>query len=226
MSYTTWPLGHIPEHLQRPELKQLKEAGYEFNDPREVIDIFEKKVAAFAGSKYAVAVDSCSHGIFLSLKYLQYEDIVILPEHTYVSVPLQVEHSGAEYTFETRKWSGVYQLTPTRIFDGAGRWTEGMYVGNNALHVLSFQIKKHIPIGKGGMILTDDEYAYNWLKLASYDGRDLNKDYTVDVPTIKGWHYYMTPEDAARGILLMDQKPPVNEDSHDSTKYPSLKFKL
>jgi dTDP-4-amino-4,6-dideoxygalactose transaminase len=33
--------------------------------------MFEKKVAAFAGSKYAVSVDCCSHGLFLSLKYLQ-----------------------------------------------------------------------------------------------------------------------------------------------------------
>ena len=69
--YNSWPLGEVPEYMQRTELKWLKESGVSFKDPREVVDIFEQKVASFAGSKYAVAVDCCSHGIFLSLMYLK-----------------------------------------------------------------------------------------------------------------------------------------------------------
>ena len=41
--YNSWPLGKIPKELQRPELEQIKELGYNWNDPREVIDMFEKK---------------------------------------------------------------------------------------------------------------------------------------------------------------------------------------
>ncbi len=37
-----------------------------------------------------------------------------------------------------------------------------------------------------------------------------------------GWHFYMTPEDAARGILLMDQIPEVNEDTGHSNTYSDL----
>ena len=70
--YNSWPLGKVPKELQRPELDELKNRGYEFSDPRDVVDIFEEKVAKFAGSKYAVSVDCCSHGLFLSLKYLAY----------------------------------------------------------------------------------------------------------------------------------------------------------
>ena len=33
--------------MERPEFKQLKKAGYKFDNPWEVIDIFEKKVAEF-----------------------------------------------------------------------------------------------------------------------------------------------------------------------------------
>ena len=33
------------------------------------IDEFEKLIANYAGSKYAVAVDSCTNALFLSLKY-------------------------------------------------------------------------------------------------------------------------------------------------------------
>ena len=37
-----------------------------------------------------------------------------------------------------------------------------------------------------------------------------------------GWHMYMTPEDAARGIILMDSVPEVNEDTGGSTTYSDL----
>jgi hypothetical protein len=45
----------------------------------------------------------------------------------------------------------VYQLKGSRVWDGAVRWTKDMYVGLDALQVVSFQIKR-IPIGKGGII--------------------------------------------------------------------------
>jgi len=35
----------------------------------EVVSEFEKKVAEFFGSPYAIAVDSCTHGIELCLRY-------------------------------------------------------------------------------------------------------------------------------------------------------------
>ena len=99
-----------------------------------------------------------------------------------------------------------------------------MYLGGDVLQVLSFQIKKKIPIGKGGVILTDDEQAYNWLKLASYDGRDLRTPYTDENHVRQiGWHMYMTPEDAARGIILMDKTPEINEDFQNDGMYPEIK---
>ncbi|KKL62747.1 hypothetical protein LCGC14_2182070, partial [marine sediment metagenome] len=182
MTYNSFPLGQVPEHLQRPELRQLKEMGYKFNDPREVIDIFEKKVAAFAGSKFAVAVDCCSHGLFLCLKYRRITGSVVIPRHTYISVPMQILHAGAHPSYRTIEWSGIYQLGETGIFDGAVRWTKDMYLGTGALQVVSFQYKKIIPIGRGGAILTDNRNARESLKLMSYDGRDLK------VPYDKPWH--------------------------------------
>jgi dTDP-4-amino-4,6-dideoxygalactose transaminase len=224
--YNPWPIGKVPKNFQRPELDQLKELGYEFNDPRNVLDIFEKKVARFAGSKYAVAVDCCSNGLFLSLKYLQsikelsLGELVTLPKMTYISAPMQIIHAGNKVGFEDLKWSGIYQLKGTRVWDGAVRWNKDMYIGKGALQVVSFQIKKRIPIGRGGIILTDSAEAYNWLKLASYDGRDLNTSYTSEEHVqMLGYHMYMTPEDAARGIILMDQTPEHNEDTGDHTTY-------
>ena len=69
--YNAWPIGNVPKEFQRPELDQVKELGYDWKDPRDVVDMFEKKVAKFAGSRYAVAIDCCSHGLFLALQCLK-----------------------------------------------------------------------------------------------------------------------------------------------------------
>lgn len=207
--------------MDRPEFDLLKKAGYLWNKPHEIVEIFEKKVADFCGSEYAVAIDSASNGIFLSLKYRNSPQKIIIPKYTYPSVPMHIVHAGYDISFIDIKWSGYYHLSPTNIIDAAGRWTKGMYMDGYTM-ILSFQFKKHIPIGKGGMILTNDRSEANWLRKASYDGRDIDKSLYEDDLTMLGWHYYMTPEDAARGILLMDQKPDVNEDSHNNTSYRDL----
>jgi dTDP-4-amino-4,6-dideoxygalactose transaminase len=230
--YNPWPLGALPEGWQRPEPGLIREFGYDWDDPRDIVGMFEDKLALFSGSKYAVSVDCCTHAIFLSLKYLQQvtnsdslskNGVVRIPDKTYVSVPMQILHAGLIPAFDKIEWSGAYLIGDTGIIDGAGRFTSGMYTGGNSLHTLSFQIKKRLPIGRGGAILTDSKEAYEWLKLATYDGRDLLTPYDSPghVSTL-GWHYYMTPEDAARGILLMDQLQEVMPDTMSSQNYPSL----
>lgn len=218
--YKEWPLGQLPDIFNRPELDLARASGYNIDDPTDAITIFEQKVAEFAGSKYGVAVDSCSNGLFLALKYLNATGTITIPAKTYVSVPQQIIHSGCEVKFEDIQWSGVYQLKPYPIWDGSVRWTQGMYSGG--LHIVSFQLKKRVPIGKGGMILTDDITAYRWLKKACHDGRDFGKVYTEIEFDMLGWHFNMTPEDAARGILLMDQIPKINDDSATSESYTDL----
>jgi dTDP-4-amino-4,6-dideoxygalactose transaminase len=124
---------------------------------------------------------------------------------------------------ENRIWSGIYELINADIFDSAARFTSDMFIGGNSLQILSFQIKKRLPIGRGGAILTNSLEAYTWLKLSSYDGRNLKSPYTSSnhIEQI-GWHYYMTPEDAARGILIMDQLPLTNADTMNFEDYPNL----
>ena len=225
INYNTWPVGKLPKKAQRPELDDVRRAGYEWRDPRDVVDIFEKKIAAYAGSEYAITVDSCSSGLFLALKYLEASGQITIPSRTYVSVPMQILHAGCSVKFEDIEWEGIYQLNPYPVYDGAVRFTKEMYVGDNALHILSFQIKKRLPIGRGGAILTDDERAYKWLLKARHDGRELDVDYPDDEFEMVGWHMYMPPEDAARGILLMDELPEVNSDTGGSNNYSDLSEK-
>lgn len=225
--YNPWPLGQIPIELQRPELEAIKEK-YPFNDPREVIEIFEKKVSEFSGAKYGVAVDCATHAMELSLRYLlsigelKKKAKITIPAHTYISVPQMILQLGLGCVFHYDPWTGVYQLQGSRVYDGSVRWMERMYVGGDALHCVSFQIKKRIPIGRGGMILTNDQQAADWLRLARYDGRDMGLPYTdPNHVKMQGFHYYMTPEDAARGIILMDAIP-GGADTGNDTNYPNV----
>jgi len=209
--------------MRRTEPYQIIELGYQWDDPRDIVNFFEKRIAEYANAKYAVAVDCASNGLFLCLKYRNAVGRVIIPKHTYVSLPMQIIHAGLTPVFSDEEWSGIYELEPWNIFDSAARFTKDMYIGNDSLQVLSFQIKKRLPIGKGGAILTNSLEAYNWLKLSSYDGRNLETPYDSDNHVSQmGWHFYMTPEDAARGLLLMnliDQEAP---DSMDWRNYPDL----
>jgi len=220
--YNPWPLGKLPESFQRKEIDLLKEAGYNVDDPRDAVTIFENKIAAYAGSKYAVAVDSCTDAIFLSLKYLKATEQITFPSKTYVSAPMAAILAGCDIKFVDYEWSGIYYLDPYPIVDSAVRFTKDMYE-TGTLQCLSFQIKKRLPIGKGGMILTDDPEANRWLRVAAFEGRHLNVPYDKDEFELIGWNMYMTPEDAARGVLLFDQlsehHPDVctQDDYHDLT---------
>ena len=194
---------------------------YNVNDAWGVVDIFEKKMAEYAGSKYAVSVDNCTDGLFLCLKYLNARETVILPSKTWISVPCTVIHAGCKIQFEDREWSGAYQLKPYPIYDGAVRMKKGMYKPNT-FHCLSFHIRKHIPIGKGGMILTDDKDAYDWFRTVRYEGRTMGSDgvnyllYKDDPINSMGWNMYMTPEQAARGLELFEKLGDDNPDQESS----------
>jgi hypothetical protein len=72
------------------------------------------------------------------------------------------------------------------------------------------------------MILTDNETAAQWFRKASFEGRDLAVPQWDDHPTDFGWNMYMTPEDAARGILIFDQLDKVNPDSANQDHHPDL----
>lgn len=186
----------------------------------QIVDEFERTIAAWAGSKYAVAVESCTAALFLSCVYMKVKEVTI-PARTYPSVPNSIIHAGGTVKFEDIPWGGIYQLKPYPIWDGALRFKPNMYKGG--LHCLSFHMKKHLPIGRGGMILTDDKEAYLWLKRARFDGRrevPLEED-TFDM---LGYNMYMEAEQATRGLRLfstIDQKGLEDLDSNKQG-YPDL----
>ena len=161
MSYKIWPIGKVPKEFQRPELDQVREYGYDWEDPWDVVEMFEQEVAKFAGCKYGIALDNSTNGLFLCLKYLDASGTVILPSKTWISVPCSVIQSGCKVKFEDYQWSGAYQLKPYPIWDSSKRMRRGMYIEGSYM-TLSFHMQKHLPIGKGGAILCDNKDDYEW----------------------------------------------------------------
>lgn len=169
---------------------------YERND---VIRQFEKTIAKYCGAPYAVAVESGTAALLLSCIYLKVKEVEI-PKRTYISVLFSVIHAGGSVKFVDKKWSGEYQLKPYPIIDSAVRLKRNMYKPGE-FRCLSFQYSKHIPIGRGGMILTDDKKAAEYFRVMRNDGRrEIPKE--RDKVKFAGWNFYMTPEQAARGLSL------------------------
>ena len=184
------------------------------------VNKFEKIIANYFGAQYGVATDSCTHAIELSLLY-DSVTYTTCPKHTYLSIPMTLMKIGAEWGWITQQWDTYYFFPGTRIADAAVLWKEGSYIPGS-LMCLSFQFRKHLPIGRGGMILTDDYDTYQILKAMSYDGRDLNIPWAEQNVSQMGYHYYMTPESAELGIKKFYKVKDLTPKNWSYRNYPDL----
>jgi dTDP-4-amino-4,6-dideoxygalactose transaminase len=171
----------------------------------DIVTKFENRVADFFGSKYAIAVDSCTHGIELALRYQNVKKISV-PKRTYLSVPFLAEKLNIEREWRDDDWEDYYWLnySDKKIIDAAVLWKKNSYIDNTFMCV-SFQYQKHLSLGRGGVILLDNENDAHILKKMSYDGRLPNipwRDQNIDCI---GYHYYMTPETAQLGLDKLDE---------------------
>ena len=188
-----------------------------------MVGAFEKQVAEFYGADYGVAVDCCTHGLELALRYTNAKEILI-PYHTYLSVPMLADKLNIKRTFIHDEWKDFYYITDN-IIDSAVYWKKNSYIKGTFM-VLSFQFQKHLSLGRGGMILTDNRIASHELRCMAYDGRDNSTGPWAkqEIETI-GYHYYMTPEVAQKGLHSINDavaKPPRNwtyKDSPNLTKF-------
>lgn len=192
-------------------------------NPYKIVEMFEEAIAEYAGSKYCVCVESCTMAILLSLKYFDVKGLdVFLPKRTYPGVANSVIHCGGNVKFTDKEWEGTYRLHPTKVVDGALRFKRGMYQ-KQTFHCLSFHVKKLLPIGRGGAILTDDQAAYEWFKKARFDGR-LPIPLQQDTIEVVGYNAYMQPDQAARGLQIFQtiEHKELDDLSVDSQQYSDL----
>lgn len=169
----------------------------------EVVEEFERQIASFFGSPYAVAVDCCTHAIELCLRH-QNTKKYSTPKQTYISIPFLSRKLNIDFEWRDEEWKDFYYLGDTNIVDAAVLWKKNSYIPET-LMCLSFQYRKHLSLGRGGMILTDNKSDAQVLKKMAYDGRLSNVPWRNQNISTIGYHYYMTPETAAMGIEKLPQ---------------------
>ena len=186
------------------------------------VEKFETQIAKFYGAPYAVTTDCCTHAIELCLRYAGYDNIIV-PTHTYISIPFTLEKLNLKWKFEYQEWEDFYYLGNTNIIDAAVYWQQNGYIENTYM-CLSFQYKKHLSLGRGGVILLQNKEDYDILKKMSYDGRSPNQPWMEQNIDTIGYHYYMTPEIASFGL----EKLPISIKSvskhWNHSNYPNLKL--
>ena len=195
----------------------------------ESVKIFENKIAEYFGSPHAVSVDSCTHGIELSLRYAGATEIEV-PKRTYLSVAMLANKMNLPLKWKDENWQDYYEIGKTKVYDAAVLWRKDSYIPNS-LMCISFQFQKHLSLGRGGMILMDDKEASIKLKKMSYDGRLPDIPWRNQNIDMMGYHYYMTPEVAQKGLEKFEdakKKEPrkwILEDWPDLTKMDIFKKK-
>ena len=204
----------------------------------DITNEFEKRLGEYTGAPYVVTVDNQSNALFLSLYYENYvkksikTDTITIPSRTYPSVPCEIIHAGLKVKFKPVNGNtikGAYNLEGSNVWDSALSFTSEMYKSNTHMCISFTGPYKHFKLSKGGAILTDSHEAYLWFKRARYSGRR-ECSYHDDHFDMLGWNFYMMPELATRGLLLMNQfyngegNPKHNEDLElpypDLSKFP------
>jgi dTDP-4-amino-4,6-dideoxygalactose transaminase len=198
--------------------------------PFRVVKDFESALADFAGSRYAVAVNSCTAALFLALRWEYKESgkqTVILPARTYPSVPMVAIQAGHTVEFEDWEWQfpiPAYRIGPFDIFDSA-RWFARDMHSNGKVECVSFHPQKCLALSTGGgAILHDNTEADAWYRRARFDGRHEGVPTKEDVYDMMGWHCYMMPAAAAEGLqrlsVYREVVLPKEENYPDLSKWP------
>lgn len=210
-------------------------------NPFTVVRDFELALANYVGAPFCVTTTSCTMALLLATRWFVenpppyfHPEVVRIPKRTYVGVPMSVIHAGAAVQFTDEDWRGAYRLNPLPIWDSARRFRWSMYISDKfwdptgvqrapvgEMVCVSFHWSKVLGIEQGGAIFHSDPEADRWLRKARFDGREEGVAPKDQKDWILGYHAYMSPETAAKGLmrlsLLQGQEPDL-----PNSDYPDL----
>ena len=188
-----------------------------------ILEKFEDLISEYTGAPNVVLTDSCTHAIELCLRYQEWKGPVILPCHTYISIPMVMHKLGLDLYFDSDvTWEHEYRIAPTNIWDSARAFDENMYVSGR-MQCLSFGHTKRLEIGHGGAILLDSNFDYGCLKAMAYDGRQLwHTPWETQQHWSLGYHYNMRLEDAAQGIDMLTHPDEMPNMQSQLVTYPDV----
>lgn len=158
----------------------------------DAVFMFEKELAEHAHSKYALAVNSCTSALFLSLLWEKNHGLekVSIPSMTVPLVVSAALQAGLEIEFnDDTDWvGGMCALEGSSVLDSAHQVDRGDYdyMSNEVKLCYSFYPTKTIGSADGGAIVTNDKDFIEWARSASVYGRNQQAkrenswDYEID----------------------------------------------
>jgi len=155
----------------------------------------------------------------LCLRYTDAKTITC-PKRTYLSIPFLANKLKINLKWKDENWTDYYYLT-NNVIDAAVLWKTNSYIPNTFMSI-SFQYQKHLSLGRGGVILTDNLDAATQLKKMSYDGRLPDIPWRNQNIDTYGYHYYMTPETANLGLEKLQKAIETPPKQWMVTDWPDL----
>ena len=177
----------------------------DYKNPFDAIFDFESALAEYVGAPYCITTDSCTHAIEVALRLTHQQENIIIPAHTYLSVPMTLHKLNIPYTMLDVDWWEFfgYHLLGSNVYDYARRWMPDMYQ-EGQIQCVSFGRTKPIEIGTGGAIFTDSKELYESASKMRYDGRDIRiSPWSAQKTFAVGYHYYLRPEDCVTGMNIL-----------------------
>ena len=196
-------------------------------NPYQITADFERELCVYTGAPFAVAVNSCTAALQISVMWCSdmYAVRIEIPKRTYVSVPNAIVNAGCKVVWRDEVWHGCYKLKPLQVWDCARRFTSGMYI-HGQYQCVSFSTTKILGLEQGGAILHDNPDFDKWARQMRFDGRNEGVDQREDTFDMVGLHCIMLPSTAATLLLKLYHLPKHNDDMWDYP-YPDLsRFKI
>jgi dTDP-4-amino-4,6-dideoxygalactose transaminase len=179
------------------------------------VRMLEKDFSRYVGCRYAVAVDSCTNGLFLSLKCngIGEGDRVTIPSLTFASVANVILQTGAKLEWEDKVYVGsAYYLKnnrPFKIVDSAHQVERAIYHDfRGTMMVFSFYPTKQISSAEGGMICLNDHHTMEWLEECRWHGRK-GGGFAYSVNRV-GWKFNMTDIQAVIAMVQLHKLDDMN----------------
>ena len=98
----------------------------------EIVQMFERKLASYLSFNECICTASCTDALMISLeakRILKQIDkqssCLLVPKHTYLSVPMALARNGWKFKFIDNCWHGAYSIG-CLVIDAATDFREGL----------------------------------------------------------------------------------------------------
>lgn len=189
----------------------------------DIVHELEEKIADYVGAKYAVATNSATSAIFLSLKCMgnKNKKPCSVPSIITTRFLHAIEMAGYNIEYEDDvDWVGgnycLYKEVYSYVFDSAQMIDPGQFLkrySSKDLCIFSFYPTKPIGGIQGGMIVSDNKEKIDWIRKATYFGEEISPKSWKSAPKFKGYQMFMNAIEAYAALRSFE-------------KYPEKRYKL